>query len=170
MAATLHTTPIIISPALDTQVSSISEAGLKVGQVVKTDDGGQAVLVEAGSEIAQYNAVIFQADSNGKVINLTTAAAAEGTGQKRVGWAQVSIASGNFAWVQTSGRPLGKAAANCADAVILFTTATAGVVDDATVSASLLAGVTSETTISNATAVTLQVPDGCYVHPFVNPA
>ena len=166
----IHTSSIIISPALDAQVTSIAEAGLKVGQVVKTTDNGEAVLVQAGSEIAQYNAVIFQADSDGTVINLTTAAAAEGTGQKRVGWAQTSIASGNFGWVQTSGRPLGKAAANCADAVILFTTSTAGVVDDATVSASLIAGVTSETTISNATAVTLQVPTNAYVHPYVNPA
>ncbi len=164
MAATRHTTPFVI-PALD-RVST--EAEIQVGTTVKTDDGGEAVYVQAGSEVAQYNAVLLQPAYS--VINLTTTAVAEGTGPREVAWAQTSIASGSYGWVQKSGRPVGKAAANAADNVILFTTATAGVVDDATVSAALLAGVVSQTSISNATAVTLVVPNGAHVHPFVNPA
>ena len=161
---TQHTSPFIIPP-LD---ANDDEARIRTGTTVALDDGGVAVYVQAGSEIAQFEAVAIRVDQT--VISLTTAAVAEGTGStKQVGFAQTSIASGNYGWVQTSGRPKVKLAANCADQVILFTTATAGVLDDATVSASLIAGVVSKTTISNATAITVIVPHGAYVHPFVNP-
>ncbi len=105
------------------------------------------------------------------VTNLTTTTATDGSGNgKEVAWAQVTIASSSYGWVQASGRPKGKLAANCADKVILFTTATAGVADDATVSAAYLVGVVSKTTISNATAVTLMVPNGAHARPWSNPA
>jgi len=162
---TQHTSPFIIPPLN----ANDDEARIRTGTTVALDDGGVAVYVQAGSEIAQFEAVAIRVDQT--VISLTTAAVAEGTGStKQVGFAQTSIASGNYGWVQTSGRPKVKLAANCADQVILFTTATAGVLDDATVSASLIAGVVSKTTISNATAITVIVPHGAYVHPFVNPA
>lgn len=163
---TTHTTPIII-PALDT-VSTTED--IQTGTVVNTSDGGRAVYVQASSEIAQFAAVAV--NSGYGVVNLTTAAVAEGSGSsKQVGFAQTSIASASYGWVQLSGRPKVKLATDCADQVILFTTATAGVLDDATVSASLIAGVVSTTTISNATAITVIVgPAGAYVHPFVNPA
>jgi hypothetical protein len=161
---TQHTSPFIIPP-LD---ANDDEARIRTGTTVALDDGGVAVYVQAGSEIAQFQAVAIRVDQT--VVSLTTAAVAEGTGStKQVGFAQTSIASGNYGWVQTSGRPKVKLAANCADQVILFTTATEGVLDDATVSASLIAGVVSKTTISNATAITVIVPHGAYVHPFVNP-
>jgi len=161
----IHTSPFIIPPLN----SNDTTASVRVGTTVALDDGGVAVYVRAGSEIAQFEAVAIRVDQT--VVSLTTAAVAEGTGStKQVGFAQTSIASGNYGWVQTSGRPKVKLAANCADQVILFTTATAGVLDDATVSASLIAGVVSKTTISNATAITVIVPQGAYVHPFVNPA
>ena len=162
---TIHTTPIIIPP-LD---ANDTEARIPKGTTVALSDGGSATYVRAGSEIARYDAVAIRVDQS--VISLTTAAVAEDSGStKQVGFAQTSIASGNYGWVQTSGRPKVKLAANCGDQVILFTTATGGVLDDATVSASLIAGVVSKTTISNATAITCIVPHGAYVHPFVNPA
>jgi len=162
---TIHTSPLIIPPLN----ANDDEARVRVGTTVALDDGGSATYVEAGSEIAQYSAVAIRVDQS--VVGLTTAAVADGTGStKQVGFAQTSIASGNYGWVQTSGRPVVNLAANCADKVILFTTSTAGVLDDATVSASLVAGVVSKTTISNATAITVLVPHGAYIHPFVNPA
>ena len=135
------------------------------GTVVDLSDGGKAMYVQAVSEISTYCAVgVF---SNGTAQMLTTTVA--GT-TKRIGFAQVSIASAYYGWVQLSGRPVVKLAANCADQVILFTTATAGVLDDATVSECLVAGVTSDVTISNATAITCNVPIGAYIHPYANPA
>jgi hypothetical protein len=74
---------------------------------------------------------------------------------KRVGFAQCSIASAYYGWVQLGGAPLVNCAANCAPNVPLYTTSTVGVLDDATVSAGMVAGVTAQNTISNATAVTI---------------
>lgn len=164
--ANFHTTPIILGQALD----SVSTTQLMpLGSRVKTDDGGEAVYVQALSGVAQFNGVVINVDYT--VNALSTTAVADGTGtSKEVAWAQVSAASGSYLWVQASGRPKGKLAADCADRVILFTTATAGVLDDATISAALLSGVVSKTTISNATAITLMVPNGAHIFPFANPA
>src|SRR5688500_16650838 len=129
-----------------------------VGQEVPVNNG-TAVYVSAGSTISQFNAVII--DSNGGAVPVTTTNAAT---SKRVGFAQVSIASGYFGWVHTSGMGLRVSlAANCAPNVPLYTTATAGVLDDAVVSEGLILGIVATTSISNATAVTCLVARGAMV-------
>lgn len=155
---TIHTTPKIIPP-LDENSSS---ANIATGTKVDLSDGGTAVYVQAGSEIAQYNAVAVAVDYT--VVNLSTTTATEGSGTGRqAGFAQTSIASGNYGWVQLSGRPVCKLAADCADRVALYTTGTAGTLDDAVVSIGEVLGVVSKTTISNATAVTLMVPHNAFI-------
>lgn len=161
-----HSTSGLIIPSL---TSNQSSAGIATGTTVTTSDGGMAKYVQAGSEIAQFNAVAI--NENNQVVNLITAVITEATGSSReVGFAQTSIASGNYGWVQLSGRPKVKLAANCADQVILFTTSTAGTLDDATVSGAMIAGVVAGTTISNATAVTCIVPHGAFAYIYQNPA
>lgn len=158
---TIHTSGIVIPPL----TANDSTAGIAVGTVVDTSDGGKAIYVQASSEIAQFNAVALAVDQT--VVNLTTGAITEGTGTSRmVAYAQTSIASSNFGWVQTSGRPKVKLAANCADRVALYTTATPGVLDDAVVSIGEVAGTVSKTTISNATAVTVMVNQPSFVHNY----
>ena len=123
-----------------------------VGTAVNLDDGGQAVYVQAASEISQYAAVAVL--SNNTAVMLTTTNAAT---SKRVGFAQVSIASGSYGWVQTGGVPVVKLAASCNPNVPLFTTGTAGTLDDATVSGGgvgLVAGIVATATASGATAIT----------------
>jgi len=127
-----------------------SIAGFTPGTVVNLSDGGQAVYVCGLSEISQYACVIIDASAKAQMITTTRA-----VGMKRIGFAQCSIASGFYGWVQTGGAPLCNLAANCAPNVPLYTTATAGVLDDATVSAGMVAGTVAVNTISNATAVTL---------------
>lgn len=137
-------------------------APIAVGTRGITSDGGEAVFIQAQSEISQYAAVVIQ--SNYKGLMATTALVTEATGVgRRVGWAQASIGSGNYGWVQTMGKPIGRCATNCADMVALYTTSTAGEIDDAVVSIALLEGVLAKTTISNATAVTLLVATPCFV-------
>lgn len=166
MSITHHTTPIILAQALD----AVSTSQLvPLGTTVKTNDGGEAVYVQALSGVAQYACVMVDVDYTAS--SSSTAAAADTSGvAKQIAWAQTSAASGSYCWVQTSGRPKGKVAADCADRVVLFTTSTAGVLDDATVSNSLVIGVVSKTTISNATAITLMVPINAYIAPYTNPA
>lgn len=146
MASTsIHTNPIVIPPIDSTDTS----AKMRVGTTVNLSDGGQAVYVQAASTISEFNAVSILADNTAVPITTTNSA-----NSKKVGFAQVSIASGSYGWVQTSGIVKVTLAANCDDNVPLYTTATAGVLDDAVVSTGLVLGVTSTVTISNATAVT----------------
>jgi hypothetical protein len=122
-----------------------------LGTVVNLDDGGQAIYVQAASTVATYAAVAVQV--NNTVVPLTTTNSA---GSKAVGFAQVSIASAYYGWVQLGGKPRVLVAANCQPSVPLFTTATAGVLDDATVTAGLVAGLvatTSTVTASNVTCI-----------------
>ena len=89
--------------------------------------------------------------SDNTVVPLTTTNSAN---SKAVGFAQVSIASAYYGWVQLGGKVNVNLAANCAPNVPLYTTATAGVLDDAVVSGCGVFGLVATTSISNATAVT----------------
>lgn len=126
-----------------------------VGTVVDLSDGGQAIFVKALSEISQFAYALIYADGTVQMSTTTLSA-----NSKRGGWAQNSIPSGFFGWLQLSGTPKGNLAANCDDNLPLYTTATSGVLDDATVSGGLIMFATSTVTISNATAVTLLVGRG----------
>ena len=155
MASTsIHTSSIVI-PALDATNTS---AKIPVGTTVDLSDGGGAVYVQAASTISEFNAVSVLADNTAVPITTTNSA-----NSKKVGFAQVSIASGSYGWVQTSGVVKVTLAANCDDNVPLYTTATAGVLDDAVVSGGLVLGVTNTVTISNATAVTCIAATGAMI-------
>jgi hypothetical protein len=133
-------------PALGTTDSSPS---VNPGTVVTLDDGGMAVYVQAASAIAQYNAVLIP--NTNIALNATTARAAD---TKRVGFAQVSIASGYYGWVHLGGKVRVNVGASCLPAVGLYTTSTEGRLDDATVSGALVAGVVTELTASAVSAMT----------------
>jgi hypothetical protein len=105
--------------------------------------------VQALSEISQYAAVAVYDTQKAQMLTTTLAATC-----KRVGFAQTSIASGYYGWVQLGGKVLVNLAANAAPSVPLYTTATAGVLDDAVVSGGIVFGLVATTSISNATAVT----------------
>ena len=133
-------------PALtDTQ----STPSLQVGTLVNLDDGGQAIYVRAASNLSQFNAVLIPATNI--ATNATTARAAS---TKRVGFAQVSIASGDYGWVQTGGKVRVVVSTSCLPNVALYTTTTEGVLDDATVSGRLVAGLVTEVTASATSAIT----------------
>ena len=127
-----------------------STAQFPVGTIVNLSDSGQAMYVQATtSALSTYAAVSI--DANGLATMLTTT---NGATSPRIGFAQVSIATGAFGWVNLGGTVLVNAAAQCAPSVPLYTTATPGVLDDAIVSGGYVAGVIITTTISNATATT----------------
>lgn len=142
--------PVIVNgfayPALgDTQTSAV----INPGTVVNLDDGGMAVYVQAASAISQYNAVCIP--NTNIATNATTARVAD---TKRVGFAQVSIASGSYGWVHLGGKVRVNVSASCLPSVALYTTSTEGVLDDATVSGALVAGVVTNLTASATSAMT----------------
>lgn len=142
--------PVIVNgfayPAL---TSTDDTAAVTPGTMVTLDDGGMAVYVRAASAIAQYNAVLIP--NTNIAVNATTARAAD---TKRVGFAQVSIASGYYGWVHLGGKVRVNVSASCLPAVALYTTTTEGRLDDATVSGALVAGVVTELTASATSAMT----------------
>ncbi len=152
----IPTTPLIGINMTDS--TSDKRNGMNVGTTVDLSDGGIATYVSATSTISQYNAVII--DDKGGAVPVTTTNSAT---SKRLAFAQTSIASGYYGWVQTGGQNIVTLAANCAPNVPLYTTATAGVLDDAVVSGGLCIGVIATTTISNATAVTCVVSRGAVI-------
>jgi hypothetical protein len=129
--------------------SSDTSASFKLGTVVNLDDGGQAVYVQAASDCATNVAVSVKGDNT--VVPITTTNAAQ---SKVIGFAQTSIASASYGWVQLGGKPVVKLAASCLPYVPLFTTSTAGTLDDATVTGGLVEGIVALTTASGATALT----------------
>ena len=127
-----------------------STAQFPAGTMVNLNDGGQAMYVKStASALSTYSAVSIGQD--GKATMLLTANAEK---SPRVGFAQVSIATSSYGWVVLGGQFLVNLAAQCASSVPLFTTSTAGVLDDATITAGYVAGLISTTSISNATAAT----------------
>jgi hypothetical protein len=151
---TFITSPILGANLADTSSTPSHATGTRA----YTSDGGMAVYVKALSEISTFAAVSIYADQTAQMLTTTTSAST-----KRVGFAQTSIASGYYGWVQTAGVVKVNLAANCDDNVPLYTTATAGVLDDAVVSTGLVLGVTSTVTISNATAVTCIAAQGTMI-------
>lgn len=125
-------------------------ATFPVGTIVNLNDGGQAMYVKAStSALSTYSAVSI--GQNGVATMLTTT---NGQTSPRVGFAQTSIATSNFGWVNLGGQCLVNLLVNAASGVPLFTTSTAGQLDDATVTTGYVMGLISQSSISNATAVT----------------
>lgn len=127
-----------------------STPAFKVGTTALLSDGGIVRYVQALSEISTFAAVAIYVDNTVQMLTTTN-----GATTPAVGFAQTSIASAWYGWVAESGPSIKvNLAANCDDNVPLFTTATGGVLDDATVTAGYIMGLTNTVTISNATAVT----------------
>ncbi len=140
-------------------------AQFAVGTQVLGTDGSLFQYVNTLSAVAAYNAVCI--DDAGNASNLTTTNAAS---YKMVGVAQVSIAVSCYGWVQRSGKLQVNVAANCNDFVALFTTATPGVLDDATVSECLVLGLNTYSSTVTASAVSALGAAPLQIFPFANPA
>lgn len=138
---------------LDATYVSQGVAPFALGTTVRLNDGGQAVFVKSSASACSTFAAVVISETN--VATMLTTGIARSSGNK-VAFAQTSIATSGCGWVQVGGKPVMNLAANCAPFVNLYTTATPGVLDDATVSGSggMVMGAFAGTSISNATAVT----------------
>lgn len=173
MATTVHkSTKVatkVISPIVCPGLAQTdSTARVPLGTIVWTDAGGIAEYIYALSELSQYAFCIVY---DGGTANMaTTTLANDGGGSKKIAVPQASIASAYYGWGMRMGTFIGRFSDDPADNVPLFTTATAGEVDDATVSNCLVAGLYLNTTESLATALTCMALTPLYVAPYTNPA
>jgi hypothetical protein len=109
-------------------------------------DGNEYVYVQASGAITQYDAVGI--DENYQAAALTKAIADDGW---MIGFAQVALADNDYGWVATRGSNIKcRLAAACAVDVTLYTTGTAGVLDDTSTSQTNIDGVVSVGTTTSA--------------------
>lgn len=108
-----------------------STAQFAVGTMATANDGSEWIYVSAGAAITIYDTVHI---SQAFAANPITPALAI-TGGK-IGFAQRAFTSAYYGWVMTRGNPTIRVGNLCQDEVPLYTTDTAGMLDDATASLS----------------------------------
>lgn len=121
-----------------------------VGETQMGNAGSEWMYVYALSTIAQYDAVVINSSANAVPVTTTNASTAGPT----IGFAQTAIASTSYGWVAMQGQEISvKVLINCAKNARLYTTGTAGELDDTIVTIGHVHGIYTTASISNATAV-----------------
>lgn len=127
------------------------DAQFTLGLTAQGNEGSEWMYVQAGGAITQYACVLIDEDGQMQEITTTLATEADTSAGDRVGFAQVAFADNEFGWVALKGQSLQcLLSASCADHVRLYTTATAGTLDDVSVGV-LITGVASAETITATT-------------------
>ena len=141
-----------------TSAGSTSLFPVTPGSRVATSNNGQYVFVRAESTIAQYDAVIMSTFGDSasatpvlRAVPVTTTNAAA-LGWNMVGFAQSAIASSYYGWVGLNGVLKVNLLILCNPKVPLYTTSTAGSLDDTTVSAGFIQGIVANTSATSASA------------------
>jgi hypothetical protein len=117
---------------------------MALGDIVETHDNRKFVFVSASTSVTSYQVVAI--DSAWAAQPATSALASAG----RLGVAQNNISAGSWGWVQVRGNLTVNALSTCSAAVALYTSGTAGSVDDTSTSQVKIAGLV---TIANITAL-----------------
>lgn len=126
----------------DTSMNSSTNAqGQKLGQIFVDSSENQYMFVQAAAGITQYAFVsideAYQATMITKALADTRAS---------IGCAQVALTSAYYGWVLIKGTGTGLVKASCVQDVALYTSATAGYLDDdATSQTKILAAVVTTT-------------------------
>ena len=126
-----------------------------VGTTTLGNEGSEWMLVQATSTIAQYDAciIINTSSATGASIGAVPVTTTNAATSQRLCFAQTAITSGLYGWVAMKGNSIRvKCAIACQPAVPLYTTATAGVLDDAVVTAGYCLGVVIMSSATSASA------------------
>jgi hypothetical protein len=128
------------------------------GTRVTTSNNGIYIFARAESDIAAYDAVVMSTYSDSasptpvlRAVPVTTTNAAA-LGFPMVGFAQTAIASSYYGWIGINGILKVSLLIACQPKVPLYTTATAGKLDDTTVSAGFIQGIVANTSATSASA------------------
>lgn len=104
-------------------------------------DGKEYVYIQANGAIAQYDVVAI--DEAGQAAPVTKALADDGY---KIAIAQTAIADNEYGYVQVKGVVALNVLANCAADVALYTSATAGSLDDTSTSQTKILGLVATAT------------------------
>lgn len=149
------TTPLVTPNLTATRTSADGAGSPGLGTIVQTTDGGMAMYVVAQSTIAQYDACIIlnTSSATGASIAACPVTTTNALTSQQLAFAQTAIASGAYGWVYVMGHNLRvNSAIACQPNVPLYTTATAGVLDDAIVTAGYCLGVVLKSSATSASA------------------
>lgn len=128
-------------------------APFALGTRVRATDGQEYVFVQAGEAITQYMYVCI--DEDFQAVKGTKALVDAG---HQVAFAQVAFSDNDFGWVATRGANLtGRVLGSCVADVALYTSGTAGVLDDSSTSQTKVDGVVLIATNATATAANLEI-------------
>jgi hypothetical protein len=131
-----------------TDTPTTNDTGHKLGERAQAQDGQEYVYVQASAAITQYDFVGI--DEDFAAAPLTKAMADDGW---EIGVAQVAFASADYGWVATKGSNLtGFVLTLAAADVALYTSGTAGKLDDSSTSQTKIDGVVLIATNSSNTA------------------
>ncbi len=157
----------MIGVDLTSQWASASAAStiplpFKPGTRVTTSQNGVAIFARAQSTINLGDCVVFSTyGDSASTTPILRAVPVTTTNMAALGWPMVGFASyramdsAYYGWFALNGEVNVNLLTGCNPAVPLYTTATAGCLDDTTVSAGLIIGLTANTSASSGTTVVL---------------
>lgn len=132
--------------------------------IAEGSSGSVWVYVQASGAIDQYDVVTIDEDGTARAITDAVAAAGDG---HRVGAAQVAFADNEYGWVAVAGSDVKvNVAASCNADALLWTTAVAGTLDDASASAGNIT-IRGIATVTTATASGAQAEEAILNYPMI---
>lgn len=120
-----------------------------LGDRYEDSNGNRYVFVSASTSVTSYQVVAITSAFYGQPATSALASAAA-----FVGVAQNNISAGSWGWVQTRGNMTVNALSTCSTAVALYTSGTAGSVDDTSTSQVKIAPIVINANITAAAATT----------------
>jgi hypothetical protein len=144
MTALIGTSPSAVVTSAE-YTGSESGKAFGLGDRYTDHAGNTYVYVQASASLTQYDAVRIKASYQAAQLTIDT-----GKQAVEVGFAQAAFQIGDRGWVQITGRPLIRLAADCDKELQLYATSTGGVLDDATTSV-MIQGVICTTSVTGAT-------------------
>lgn len=139
-----------VYPAISsTSVSPDSGMIPGLGDRYEDNNGNRYVFISASTSVTSYQVVALTSAFYGQPATSALASAAA-----YVGVAQNNISAGSYGWVQTRGNMSVNALSTCSTAVALYTSGTAGSVDDTSSSQVKIAPLVINANITAAAATT----------------
>lgn len=157
MATAFAITPLMgVDPSDTSDLASgsltVYTPEFQLGARAKLSDGGEAIYIKAGAAITAGDVLLI--NSTGSAVGITTALCDAGgtTPQQYIGVANTTLASGQHGWACTGGIPVAgiSVLASCVRGSPLYTTTTAGALDDTSSSSHLVSGIQITTTATGA--------------------
>jgi len=146
---TYATTPLM---GVNITATTSTTPDFTVGGRALLSDGGEAMYIKASSAIAAGDALLISGAGAAAPITTALTDAGTTTAHQYIGVAHVAIDSGSYGWACTKGIPTAgiNVAASCVRGSPLYTTSTAGQLDDTSSSSHLISGIEITATATGA--------------------